>query len=274
VILIVSTAEETLQLILARDGRAEAVYGERCPGRMNEVMAPEAKRLLEGRMDDLTAVACVRGPGSFTGVRMGLAFATGLALARGIPMAGLDYLPLLAAVAPSGKRGALSGTSDPAEAREKASGQAAKHGKEPGQIHVATHSRTARVYHQAFAPADETTLLPRALTPPRDLAVGEARALIAAAAREVPVAVLGSGLRRNPDAFALIPGASLLPLENPTPEALAAAASLACFDGPPVDALYLRGSDAEENLAMIAKGRGLSEQEAHRRLYKFFSATQ
>lgn len=292
-IFIANTAEETLQLVLAGDAGVEAVFAEHCPGRMNEVMAPQAKRLLDGRMDELTAVACVRGPGSFTGVRMGLAFVTGLALARGIPMAGLDYLPLLAASA-AGPGGAAS--------------HAPPHACDIGQIHVITHSRTARVYHQAFgswssgdsilnsgiagnALPDQAPLPPgsrldapslrggpgpslllRPLTSPRDLTVSEARALIKAAASEAPAAVLGSGLRRNPGAFADIPGATLLSWENPTPEALAAAAIRAAFDGPPVDALYLRGSDAEENLAMIAKGRGLSEEEARQRMEKALQA--
>jgi tRNA threonylcarbamoyladenosine biosynthesis protein TsaB len=45
---------------------------------------------------DLTAVAAARGPGSFTGLRVGLAVAQGLALARQIPMYGIGSLALLA----------------------------------------------------------------------------------------------------------------------------------------------------------------------------------
>jgi tRNA threonylcarbamoyladenosine biosynthesis protein TsaB len=45
---------------------------------------------------DLTAVAAARGPGSFTGLRVGLAVAQGLALALQIPMYGIGSLVVLA----------------------------------------------------------------------------------------------------------------------------------------------------------------------------------
>lgn len=45
---------------------------------------------------DLTVVAAARGPGSFTGLRVGLGVAQGLALALGIPMYGIGSLEVLA----------------------------------------------------------------------------------------------------------------------------------------------------------------------------------
>ena len=46
---------------------------------------------------DLQGIACVTGPGSFTGLRIGLASMQGLALALGIPMVGLCSLDVVAA---------------------------------------------------------------------------------------------------------------------------------------------------------------------------------
>ena len=46
---------------------------------------------------ELAAVAVTRGPGTFTGVRIGLGFARGLALAAGCPVLGMTTLELLAA---------------------------------------------------------------------------------------------------------------------------------------------------------------------------------
>ena len=242
-ILVVNTAEEVLQVLLAQGDKLLEHFQEHCCGRMNEVMAPAAQQMLDRRgVSSLTALACVRGPGSFTGVRLGLAFCHGVSLARALPMAGLDYLPLLAAA------GFTSGqTFD--------------------EVHVLAHSRTARVYHQAFASGPDL-FTPSALSPPRDLVAQAAHDAIAArvaAAPSLRFALLGTGLRRNAAVFAPLAGSgdvALLDIEAPTHQALLRAAQAAAYDGPPIEACYLRGSDAEENLAVIAAARGLSEAEA------------
>jgi tRNA threonylcarbamoyladenosine biosynthesis protein TsaB len=49
---------------------------------------------------DLEGIVCGIGPGSFTGIRIGLAVARGLALARDLPVAGVSTLAALQAAAP------------------------------------------------------------------------------------------------------------------------------------------------------------------------------
>jgi tRNA threonylcarbamoyladenosine biosynthesis protein TsaB len=56
----------------------------------------EALRRIGSAPSDLTAVTAARGPGSFTGLRVGLAVAQGLALARQIPLYGIGSLTVLA----------------------------------------------------------------------------------------------------------------------------------------------------------------------------------
>lgn len=53
---------------------------------------------------DLAAVAVTRGPGAFTGLRIGLATARGLALAAGIPAIGISAFDAVAEALPAGAR--------------------------------------------------------------------------------------------------------------------------------------------------------------------------
>ncbi len=65
-----------------------------------EVLAPMAEAVLaEAKiaMADLARIAVTTGPGSFTGVRLGLSFAHGLGLALNIPVIGLDTMQATAA---------------------------------------------------------------------------------------------------------------------------------------------------------------------------------
>lgn len=59
-------------------------------------------RTLAWDLRQLDAVAAARGPGSFTGIRVGLAMAAGIAYGRGIPLYGLESMSILLAQAPAG----------------------------------------------------------------------------------------------------------------------------------------------------------------------------
>lgn len=54
-------------------------------------------------MEMVNALAVALGPGSFTSLRVGLAFVKGLALARRIPVLGVNTLDIIAAAQPIGK---------------------------------------------------------------------------------------------------------------------------------------------------------------------------
>jgi tRNA threonylcarbamoyladenosine biosynthesis protein TsaB len=92
------TATSAATVALVRD---EEVLGERV-SRAVAVLedADELLRESDAERSELTGIVVGTGPGSFTGLRLGLATARGLALALELPVAGVSTLDALAAGAP------------------------------------------------------------------------------------------------------------------------------------------------------------------------------
>jgi tRNA threonylcarbamoyl adenosine modification protein YeaZ/ribosomal-protein-alanine acetyltransferase len=75
-------------LVVAQDQQAmERGHAEALPVMVEQLMAKAAKSFAE-----LSRIAVTIGPGSFTGIRVGLSFANGLGQALGIPVIGLNTL--------------------------------------------------------------------------------------------------------------------------------------------------------------------------------------
>jgi tRNA threonylcarbamoyladenosine biosynthesis protein TsaB len=101
-ILLIHTAGGEGSVALADTELAQAIVAtEVLPGRTSsERLVPAVRRLMEARgwrLSELAAVVVVHGPGSFTGVRVGLSAAKGLSEAGGVPLIAVSRLALLAA---------------------------------------------------------------------------------------------------------------------------------------------------------------------------------
>ena len=96
-ILALDTATRAVSLALAEAGQIVAEATWRSENNHTLELAPAVERLLAEAAvapRDLTALAVAIGPGSFTGVRIGLGFAKGLALACSLPLLGVRTLDI------------------------------------------------------------------------------------------------------------------------------------------------------------------------------------
>ena len=92
------TATSVATAALVRDGE---VLGERFSGAVRVLEeADELLRAAGAEQGELTGLVVGTGPGSFTGLRLGLAAARGLGFALDLPVAGVSTLAALAAGAP------------------------------------------------------------------------------------------------------------------------------------------------------------------------------
>lgn len=102
-LLAIDTATRTLGLALHDGQTLISEQSWHIGNRHNELLAQSVQQMLDVSgvsIDDLSAIAVANGPGSYTGLRIGVAFAKGLAAARNLPLVGLLTLDVLAAGQP------------------------------------------------------------------------------------------------------------------------------------------------------------------------------
>lgn len=162
-----------------------------------EALAPMIERVMREAgisFSDIDRIAVTTGPGTFTGVRIGLAMARGLGLARGIPVIGIDTLTAIAANDQS--RTPLLVVSD---ARN-------------DEVYAAVYDASRNVIH---SPAVMTREEAAALVPEGCAVIGSATAAILEAA---PKKLVPSKFDALPDAAVLaVLGAQSAPGTMPSP---------------------------------------------------------
>jgi len=180
-----------------------------------EALMPLIAKVMErakAKFDTIDRVAVTTGPGSFTGLRVGISAARGIALAAGKPAVGLTTLAAFAA---------------PLIAKD-----------DTTPILVAIDARHQHVYMQLFGPAGRT------LVAPRIASLHDAVRLAASG----PVRIVGSVAKLLAEAWPAREAPPLLVEETSAPDIawvarLGAAASLSSPSSP--KPLYLRAPDAQ-----------------------------
>ena len=105
-LLAIDTATDHASLALHDGIQVQAELTWESARRHTVELAPRVRRALKQlnlNVADLSGVAVAQGPGSFTGLRVGMAMAKGLALSQAIPIVGVPTLDIIASA--QGKQG-------------------------------------------------------------------------------------------------------------------------------------------------------------------------
>ena len=247
--LILNTAEKRIQFLLCRGGSLLCAQDWLAQRGGTELLAPaihEACARLGVLPSDIARIACVAGPGNFTGLRIGIATTSGLARANQARQAGLDYLHCLA----------MNACPRPGE-----------------EVLVMTNARRDLAYCARFRADEEGVPRPlcRTFVMPMP-AIPEGTDL------GNPDLVLGSAVTSNRAMLgARLPSSLLLSsdFDQPAPAALLAMERLIDWDtrdGADIVPLYLRDCDAVENFTAIAKAQGRTPELAREELQRLMHA--
>lgn len=212
-----SAGSASLALCRAAGERAMLIAGPDEAGRSSRDVLPWAQSALHlagGRRADLAAVGVTRGPGSFTGLRIGLGVGVGIAIGSGVPIYGISTLEAMI-------EAALELTGDPGKRWPVALLPAGK-----DHLYVGFRERTGVLSERVVARPDLLETLPR-----------RGRLLL-----------IGEGARQNRARLGLR-GSAILESAGPLASAVARMAAAALGRGEAGDpstlrAVYLRSSGA------------------------------
>lgn len=247
--LILNAAEGVLQIIVTDNGTLLCAHSWYRGERATEILAPALQQIcstFDLEPSGFRRIACVRGPGSFTGIRLTLTTAAALRRTGTARLAGLDHMQALATTAAM-QRGLLYGA----------------------RIWVLTHARRDLVHFQPFV--SYGPVIPAQPLQPVEL-LAPAVALSRMAGYQEDSWACGSGLARYPRLFApektgqgpaALPSCTpLATLQCPDTAALCLLARHGDYFAEDIEPLYVRPCDAIENLPRLAGRQGLDSDGA------------
>lgn len=223
-VLSIDTSSELGTAAVVIDGVVAASIASRVNSQHGETLLPLLDHLLKlahVAIEDIDLLAVGLGPGSFTGVRIGVATAKGLSLARGTKMVGITTSRVLARAASGEVRAVVI------DAKK-------------DEVFVSAYRATA---------SGLELLLDDVHGSPRDVAAQ----LATLSSKEGPLTLLGSALVPHGETFrSALPTASFLPQVFSAPrgdvlalEAMEAFALRGADDASSLVPIYVRGADAK-----------------------------
>lgn len=279
-----NTAARYVQFVLSRDGVMLCAQSWLIRGGGAELLAPaleRACRQMGCAARDIERVACVAGPGSFTGIRLALSTAAGLARANGARQAGLNLMQCVAAGVPArpgegiavfipARRGWMYG------ARYVANADGLPQPRGNMELVPLPGAPGAG---ESDARDGDTDDAEAQNSPGRALhgAAGMSGALPGSLAGYMPDYLVGEAVSAHRSFFeAAFPAARIMPAryDMPGAAALLALTEAADWSSSPrdVEPLYLRDCDAVDNLDHIARARGDDPARARAELERLLSA--
>lgn len=260
--LILNAAEGALQIIVTEDEHLLCVQEWHKTDRATEILAPALAEICSAlgiTPAQFRRIACVRGPGSFTGIRLVLTTSAALRRVGQARLAGLDYMQALATSAVL-QHNLFYGT----------------------PVWVLTHARRNLVHCQPFMSYGPQ--IPAQPMQAVDLCAPQEALRRLEAARNAPLPdgtdkhrrtrVCGSGLARNAEVFGCLEGMSMTPaaqesdmlamprLVCPDAASLCLLARHGDYLDADVEPLYVRPCDAVENLPQLAPRLGMTSEHA------------
>ena len=98
-ILAIDTSRKICSIAITEDGKVLKQISIDSEKEHSQILMPKIQELLDSlnmKLDDINLLSCSRGPGSFTGIRVGMATIKAFSDAKNIPIAGVDTLKALA----------------------------------------------------------------------------------------------------------------------------------------------------------------------------------